>query len=133
MGSYPFESDLNYSKTDYFPAYHRQVVVMTAPHIGNTGWNQEDNESSKIWVSGFVVRNPSPVTSNWRSENSLEAELRSQGIIGISGLQELGIGLIAGIALDATIIRLLLLPATMVLLGKWNWSHPRIRGSRTNF
>jgi len=50
-----------------------------------------------------------------------------------AGLQELGIGLIAGIALDATIIRLLLLPATMVLLGKWNWSHPRLRGSRTNF
>jgi RND superfamily putative drug exporter len=50
-----------------------------------------------------------------------------------AGLQEIGIGLIAGIAIDATIIRLLLLPATMVLLGKWNWSHPRIRGSRTNF
>ncbi|MGI9225952.1 MAG: MMPL family transporter, partial [Candidatus Nanopelagicaceae bacterium] len=49
-----------------------------------------------------------------------------------AGLQELGIGLVAGIAIDATIIRLLLLPATMVLLGKWNWSHPRIRGSRTN-
>ena len=51
----------------------------------------------------------------------------------IAGLQELGIGLVAGIAIDATIIRLLLLPATMVLLGKWNWSHPRIRGGRTNF
>ncbi|MGI9226035.1 MAG: MMPL family transporter [Candidatus Nanopelagicaceae bacterium] len=50
-----------------------------------------------------------------------------------AGLQELGVGLIAGIALDATIIRMLLLPATMVLLGKWNWSHPRFRGSRTNF
>ncbi|MEN9736757.1 MAG: hypothetical protein RL129_1468, partial [Actinomycetota bacterium] len=49
-----------------------------------------------------------------------------------AGLQELGIGLIAGIIIDATIIRLLLLPATMVLLGKWNWSHPRIRGGRTN-
>ena len=49
-----------------------------------------------------------------------------------AGLQELGIGLVAGIAIDATIIRLLLLPSTMVLLGKWNWSHPRIRGSRTN-
>jgi RND superfamily putative drug exporter len=49
-----------------------------------------------------------------------------------AGLQELGIGLVAGIAIDATIIRLLLLPATMVLLGKWNWSHPRIRGGRTN-
>lgn len=49
-----------------------------------------------------------------------------------AGLQELGIGLVAGIAIDATLIRLLLLPATMVLLGKWNWSHPRIRGGRTN-
>ena len=49
-----------------------------------------------------------------------------------AGLQELGIGLVAGIIIDATAIRLLLLPATMVLLGKWNWSHPRIRGSRTN-
>jgi len=49
-----------------------------------------------------------------------------------AGLQELGIGLVAGIAIDATIIRLLLLPATMVLLGKWNWSHPRFRKSRTN-
>ena len=50
-----------------------------------------------------------------------------------AGLQEVGIGLIAGIAIDATVIRLLLLPATMVLLGKWNWSHPRIRESRTSF
>ncbi len=49
-----------------------------------------------------------------------------------AGLQELGVGLIAGIAIDATIIRLLLLPATMVLLGKWNWSHPRISKGRTN-
>ncbi|MFM1758684.1 MAG: hypothetical protein RL193_1261, partial [Actinomycetota bacterium] len=75
-----------YQETLTDPSYHRQVVVMTAPHIGNTGWNQEDNESSKIWVSGFVVRNPSPVTSNWRSENSLEDELKSQGIVGISGV-----------------------------------------------
>ena len=49
-----------------------------------------------------------------------------------AGLQELGVGLIAGIAIDASIIRLLLLPATMVLLGKWNWSNPRISESRTN-
>ena len=75
-----------YQETLTDPSYHRQVVVMTAPHIGNTGWNEEDNESSKIWVSGFVVRNPSPVTSNWRAENSLEAELESQGIVGISGV-----------------------------------------------
>ena len=75
-----------YQETLTDPSYHRQVVVMTAPHIGNTGWNEEDNESSKIWVSGFVVRNPSPVTSNWRAENSLEAELENQGIVGISGV-----------------------------------------------
>jgi carbamoyl-phosphate synthase small subunit len=59
---------------------------MTAPHIGNTGMNAQDNESKKIWVSGFVVRNPSPITSNWRSENSLEKELINQGIVGISGI-----------------------------------------------
>jgi carbamoyl-phosphate synthase small subunit len=59
---------------------------MTAPHIGNTGMNTEDNESNKIWVSGFVVRNPSPVTSNWRSENSLVDSLISQGVVGISGI-----------------------------------------------
>ena len=69
-----------YQETLTDPSYHKQVVVMTAPHIGNTGWNTEDNESSKIWVSGFVVRNPSPVTSNWRSENDLEAELIKQKI-----------------------------------------------------
>jgi carbamoyl-phosphate synthase small subunit len=59
---------------------------MTAPHIGNTGMNTEDNESKKIWVAGFVVRNPSPVTSNWRSENSLAESLISQGVVGISGI-----------------------------------------------
>jgi carbamoyl-phosphate synthase small subunit len=59
---------------------------MTAPHIGNTGMNAVDNESKKIWVSGFVVRNPSPITSNWRSENSLEQELIDQKIVGISGV-----------------------------------------------
>ena len=75
-----------YQETLTDPSYHKQVVVMTAPHIGNTGWNAEDNESGKIWVSGFVVRNPSPVTSNWRSENSLESELIKQNIVGISGI-----------------------------------------------
>ena len=49
-----------------------------------------------------------------------------------AGLQELGVGLVAGIAIDVTIIRLLLLPASMALFGKWNWSHPRFRRSRTN-
>lgn len=75
-----------YQETLTDPSYHKQVVVMTAPHIGNTGWNTEDNESARIWVSGFVVRNPSPVTSNWRSENSLESELKRQNVVGISGI-----------------------------------------------
>ena len=75
-----------YQETLTDPSYHKQVVVMTAPHIGNTGWNLEDNESSKIWVSGFVVRNPSPVTSNWRATESLENELIKQNIVGISGV-----------------------------------------------
>ena len=75
-----------YQETLTDPSYHKQVVVMTAPHIGNTGMNTEDNESKKIWVAGFVVRNPSPITSNWRSEISLEQELINQKIVGISGV-----------------------------------------------
>ena len=75
-----------YQETLTDPSYHRQVVVMTAPHIGNTGINTPDNESRKIWVAGFVVRNPSIITSNWRSEKDLEAELIDQEIIGIQGV-----------------------------------------------
>ena len=75
-----------YQETLTDPSYHKQVVVMTAPHIGNTGVNTFDNESSKYWVAGFVVRNPSTVTSNWRSENDLESELIKQGIVGIQGV-----------------------------------------------
>jgi carbamoyl-phosphate synthase small subunit len=75
-----------YQETLTDPSYYKQVVVMTAPHIGNTGVNTTDNESKKYWVAGFVVRNPSTVTSNWRSERDLEAELIDQGIIGIQGI-----------------------------------------------
>ena len=75
-----------YQETLTDPSYHRQVVVMTAPHIGNTGMNAYDNESSKIWVSGFVVRNPSPITSNWRSEANLVDVLVEQNIVGVSGI-----------------------------------------------
>jgi carbamoyl-phosphate synthase small subunit len=75
-----------YQETLTDPSYHRQVVVMTAPHICNTGVNTLDNESKKIWVAGFVVRNPSTITSNWRSEKDLEAELIEQSIVGIQGL-----------------------------------------------
>jgi carbamoyl-phosphate synthase small subunit len=75
-----------YQETLTDPSYHKQIVVMTAPHIGNTGVNDFDNESEKIWVAGFVVRNPSSLTSNWRAQNDLEAELISQGIVGIQGV-----------------------------------------------
>jgi carbamoyl-phosphate synthase small subunit len=75
-----------YQETLTDPSYHKQVVIMTAPHIGNTGWNLEDNESKKIWVAGFVVRNPSPVVSNWRASGSLETELKSQNVVGIQGV-----------------------------------------------
>jgi carbamoyl-phosphate synthase small subunit len=75
-----------YQETLTDPSYHKQVVVMTAPHIGNTGVNTFDNESKKYWVAGFVVRNPSTLTSNWRSESDLEAELIEQGIVGIQGV-----------------------------------------------
>ena len=75
-----------YQETLTDPSYHKQVGVMTAPHIGNTGMNREDDESSKIWVAGYVVRNPSTLTSNWRSENDLEAQLIAQNIVGIQGI-----------------------------------------------
>ena len=75
-----------YQETLTDPSYHRQVVVMTAPHIGNTGVNEEDPESSRIWVSGYVVREPSRVRSNWRSTRSLEDVLVEQGVVGISGI-----------------------------------------------
>ena len=75
-----------YQETLTDPSYFKQVVVMTAPHIGNTGVNTEDNESNKYWVAGFVVRNPSTLTSNWRSEKDLESELIDQEIVGIQGI-----------------------------------------------
>ncbi|KAA1424161.1 glutamine-hydrolyzing carbamoyl-phosphate synthase small subunit [Nocardioides antri] len=75
-----------YQETLTDPSYHRQVVVMTAPHIGNTGVNDDDPESRRIWVSGYVVRDPARRASNWRSRRSLDDELRAQGIVGISGI-----------------------------------------------
>ncbi|MCY0943440.1 glutamine-hydrolyzing carbamoyl-phosphate synthase small subunit [Streptomyces antarcticus] len=75
-----------YQETLTDPSYHRQVVVMTAPHVGNTGVNDEDPESSRIWVAGYVVRDPARVPSNWRSRRSLDEELVQQGVVGISGI-----------------------------------------------
>ncbi|MGW9022953.1 glutamine-hydrolyzing carbamoyl-phosphate synthase small subunit [Streptomyces sp. NPDC055722] len=75
-----------YQETLTDPSYHRQVVVMTAPHVGNTGVNDEDPESKRIWVAGYVVRDPARVPSNWRARRSLDKELRHQGVVGISGI-----------------------------------------------
>jgi carbamoyl-phosphate synthase small subunit len=75
-----------YQETLTDPSYHRQVVVMTAPHVGNTGMNDEDPESRRIWVSGYVVRDPARVPSSWRSVRTLDDELRDQGVVGISGI-----------------------------------------------
>jgi carbamoyl-phosphate synthase small subunit len=73
-----------YQETLTDPSYCRQIVAMTAPHIGNTGINDEDPESRQIWVSGFVVREPARIASNWRSQRSLQDELAAQGVTGIA-------------------------------------------------
>lgn len=100
-----------YQETLTDPSYHRQIVVMTAPHIGNTGVNDEDPESARIWVAGFVVRDPARRVSNWRAARSLDEDLETQHIVGISGidtraltrhLRELGVmraGIFSGPAL----------------------------------
>ncbi|GGX92643.1 glutamine-hydrolyzing carbamoyl-phosphate synthase small subunit [Streptomyces minutiscleroticus] len=75
-----------YQETLTDPSYHRQVVVMTAPHVGNTGVNDEDPESKRIWVAGYVVRDPARVPSSWRSRRTLDEELAAQGVVGISGI-----------------------------------------------
>nr|WP_246561447.1 glutamine-hydrolyzing carbamoyl-phosphate synthase small subunit [Streptomyces roseirectus] len=75
-----------YQETLTDPSYDRQIVVATAPQIGNTGWNDEDDESARIWVAGYVVRDPARVPSNWRSRRSLDAELVAQGVVGIAGV-----------------------------------------------
>ncbi|MGW5973224.1 glutamine-hydrolyzing carbamoyl-phosphate synthase small subunit [Streptomyces sp. NPDC055186] len=75
-----------YQETLTDPSYHRQVVVMTTPHVGNTGVNDDDPESQRIWVAGYVVRDPARVPSNWRSRRALDEELAAQGVVGISGI-----------------------------------------------
>jgi carbamoyl-phosphate synthase small subunit len=72
-----------YQETLTDPSYHRQVVVMTSPHVGNTGVNTEDAESSRIWVAGYVVRDPAIRASSWRATRDLEDELRDQRVVGI--------------------------------------------------
>lgn len=75
-----------YQETLTDPSFHRQVVVQTAPHIGNTGVNGEDDESDRIWVAGYVVRDPARIGSNWRATGGLEERLAAEGVVGISGV-----------------------------------------------
>ncbi|GAA1169427.1 glutamine-hydrolyzing carbamoyl-phosphate synthase small subunit [Nesterenkonia xinjiangensis] len=75
-----------YQETLTDPSYARQIVVQTAPHIGNTGVNDEDSESRRIWVAGYVVRDAARRASNWRSRRSLDEELVAQGVVGIQGV-----------------------------------------------
>ncbi|QGK69675.1 glutamine-hydrolyzing carbamoyl-phosphate synthase small subunit [Allosaccharopolyspora coralli] len=87
LGEVVFSTGMTgYQETLTDPSYHKQIVVQTAPQIGNTGWNDEDDESGQIWVAGYAVRDPARVPSNWRSRRSLQDELREQGIVGISGI-----------------------------------------------
>ena len=89
LGEAVFSTGMSgYQETLTDPSYHRQIVVATAPQIGNTGWNQEDGESrgDKIWVAGYAVRDPSPRASNWRATGTLEDELTRQHIVGIAGI-----------------------------------------------
>lgn len=75
-----------YQETLTDPSYHRQIVVATAPQIGNTGWNDEDDESNRIWVAGYAVRDPAKRASNWRATTTLQDELERQNIVGIAGI-----------------------------------------------
>lgn len=87
LGEAVFSTGMSgYQETLTDPSYAGQIVVMTAPHIGNTGMNSEDPESGRIWVAGYVVREPSRVVSNFRAERNLEDDLLDAGVIGISGI-----------------------------------------------
>jgi carbamoyl-phosphate synthase small subunit len=118
-----------YQETLTDPSYHRQVIVMTAPHIGNTGMNAADPESSRIWAAGFVVRDLSPVASNWRATDTLSAQLQQAGVVGVHGvdtraltrhLRERGVmrvGLFSGDALGAGAAMLEQVKASPGMLG----------------
>lgn len=75
-----------YQETLTDPSYAGQIVVQTAPHIGNTGVNKRDEESARVWVAGYVVRDASRIVSNYRAENSLNEELVKFGVVGIRGI-----------------------------------------------
>ncbi|MGB5110546.1 MAG: glutamine-hydrolyzing carbamoyl-phosphate synthase small subunit [Mycobacterium sp.] len=118
LGEAVFSTGMSgYQETLTDPSYHGQIVVATAPQIGNTGWNGEDGESrgDKIWVAGYAVRDPSPRASNWRATGTLDDELVRQGIVGIAGIDTRAVvrhlrtvgsmkaGVFSGDAADATV------------------------------
>jgi len=87
LGEVVFSTGMTgYQETLTDPSYAGQIVLQTAPHIGNTGMNREDPESRRIWVSGYIVRDPSRVVSNWRADESLDEALVTDGVVGISGI-----------------------------------------------
>ena len=87
LGEVVFATGMSgYQETLTDPSYAGQIVLQTAPHIGNTGMNDEDTESRRIWVAGYIVRDPSRVVSNWRANASLDDILVQDGIVGISGI-----------------------------------------------
>jgi carbamoyl-phosphate synthase small subunit len=110
-----------YQETLTDPSYHRQIVVATAPQIGNTGWNGEDDESrdGKIWVAGYAVRDPARRVSNWRASHSLDEELVRQNVVGIAGIDtrtlvrhlrtrgSMKAGVFSGVAAEAPVSQLL--------------------------
>jgi carbamoyl-phosphate synthase small subunit len=118
-----------YQETLTDPSYHRQVVIMTAPHVGNTGMNDEDPESAAIWAAGYVVRDLSPVASNWRATATLGDRLAAAGVVGVSGvdtraltrhLRERGVmrvGLFSGDALTDAATMLEQVGASPAMLG----------------
>ena len=89
LGEAVFSTGMSgYQETLTDPSYRRQIVIATAPQIGNTGWNDEDGESrgERIWVAGYVVRDPSPRASNWRATGTLDDQLVRQGVVGVAGV-----------------------------------------------
>lgn len=84
LGELVFSTGMTgYQETLTDPSYAGQIVMQTAPHVGITGTNALDEESSRIWVSGYVLKEPSRIASNFRAERTLESDLTSQGIVGI--------------------------------------------------
>jgi carbamoyl-phosphate synthase small subunit len=87
LGEIVFATGMSgYQETLTDPSYAGQIVLQTAPHIGNTGMNDRDEESDKIWVSGYVVRDVSRIVSNFRSQRTLEDDLLRDNVVGILDL-----------------------------------------------